>query len=272
MAQALAQLLQRGERAALATVVRVHGSTPQRAGARLLMHGDGSLVGSVGGGAIEHDVLAALRVCLEGGDPQLLVRELGYDLGMCCGGRMEIFIEPLHSQARLVVCGAGHIAQALAPLARSIGFAVTVVDEREPLNDAARFPDVERVLDDPESFLKRSPLTDSDWVLITTHDHALDERLLELSLLQDARYVGMVGSRRKVVRLLERIRARRGELSLARLHAPVGLALNAQGPHEIAVSIVAELVALRRAARVPHMRAVDDERMHKVLGLTVGKP
>jgi xanthine dehydrogenase accessory factor len=280
VADALLTLLRGSDRGALATVVRVSGSVPQRPGARLLLLPDGSTIGTVGGGAIEQEVLAALARCREGAEAQLLSRELGYDLGMCCGGRMEIFIEPIAGSARLVLCGAGHIAHALAPLVASLGFALTVLDEREEQNNEARFPSARRELCDAESFLRREPLAAEDWLVIATHDHALDERLLEYALLgprlaqrPDApvfsapRYVGLVGSRRKVLRILARIRERRGELDLTRLYAPIGLALNAQGPEEIAVSIAAELVALRRGVAAPHMRVLDDERALRALAL-----
>jgi xanthine dehydrogenase accessory factor len=273
MAVALLALLQQGGRGALATVVRVAGSAPQVAGARMLLWPDGSVIGTVGGGAIEQEVLAALERCRARGAGELLVRELGYDLGMCCGGRMEVFIEPIEGAPRLHLCGAGHIAHALAPLVRAIGFELSVVDEREELNTEQRFAGARRELCDAETYLRRhAALGGTDWLLIATHDHALDERLLELALGTAARYIGLVGSRRKVLRLLERIRARRGELALERLYAPVGLALNAQGPAEIAVSIAAELVALRRGASVSHLRALDDARLHKVLALAVRRP
>ena len=262
---ALLTLLRGSGRGALATVVRVSGSVPQQPGARLLLRPDGSTLGTVGGGAIEQEVLSALVQCRDGAEAQLISRELGYDLGMCCGGRMEIFVEPIVGMPRLVLCGAGHIAHALSPLAARLGFALTVVDEREEQNSEARFPAVERVLCDPDSFLRRQPLSAEDWLVIATHDHALDESVLERALMQAPRYIGLVGSRRKVLRILSRIRQRRGELDLSRLHAPIGLALNAQGPEEIAVSIVAELVALRRAAEVPHMRVQDDERATRAL-------
>jgi xanthine dehydrogenase accessory factor len=237
----------------------------------MLLQPDGNTIGTIGGGAIEQAVLAALTACRAGGEAHVLSRELGYDLGMCCGGRMEIFIEPIAGTARLILCGAGHIAHALVPLVTRLGFAPTVLDEREEQNSAARFPDVERELCDPDSFLRRQPLTADDWLVIATHDHALDERLLERALCATGgempRYIGLVGSRRKVLRILARIRERRGELSLERLHAPIGLALNAQGPEEIAVSIAAELIALRRGAKVGHMRVLDDERAARALSL-----
>ncbi|MDB4985079.1 MAG: Xanthine and dehydrogenase maturation factor, XdhC/CoxF family [Myxococcaceae bacterium] len=264
--RALLAALERGLPAALATVVRTSGSTPQRAGARLLLQADGSTLGTVGGGAIEHDVLAALEACRSGAPAQLLVRELGYDLAMCCGGRMEVFVEPVVGAPRLWLCGAGHVAKALAPLAASIGFAVVVVDEREELNSEARFLGAERILLDPATQLKRSTLTQRDWVLIATHDHALDEQVLELALLREPHYIGLVGSKRKVFRLLQRIVQRQGPISIERLYAPVGLPLEGLEPAEIAVSIAAELVALRRGADVSHLRAMNDPRLLKLLG------
>lgn len=273
LADALVTLLRGNGRGALATVVRVSGSVPQRPGARMLLQADGSTLGTVGGGAIEREVLVALEACRAGGEAQLFSRELGYDLGMCCGGRMEIFIEPIEGRPRLVLCGAGHIAHALAPLLSGLGFAPVVLDEREEQNSDARFPGVARELCDPDSFLRRQPLTRDDWLVIATHDHVLDEQLLEQALMSapQPRYIGLVGSRRKVLRILSRIRERRGALDLSRLHAPIGLALNAQGPAEIALSIAAELLALKRGAEVPHMRVLDDERAARALALVPSK-
>jgi xanthine dehydrogenase accessory factor len=269
LVRALMEVLESGQRAALATVVRTSGSTPHIAGARMLLRADGSTLGTVGGGAIELAVRDALESCREGAPSQLLVRELGHDLGMCCGGRMEVFVEPLEARPRLWLYGAGHVHEALAPLAARIGFEVIVVDEREELNSAVRFASARRELLDPASQLRRSTLGDRDWVSIATHDHALDEQVLELALHARPRYVGLVGSRRKVFRLIERIVRRRAQVSalpsLDRLYAPVGLALGAVEPGEIAVSMAAELVALRRGADVAHLSAVRDPRLAKVL-------
>jgi len=265
LVRALMDVLASGQRAALATVVRTSGSTPQAVGARMLLRADGSTLGTVGGGAIEHAVHEALTLCRDGGQAVLLARELGHDLGMCCGGRMEVFVEPIESAPRLWLLGAGHVSHALAPLARSIGFEVVVVDEREELNTEARFPAARRELVDPGSLLKRCTVGERDWLLIATHDHALDERVLELALGHAPHYIGLVGSRRKVFRLLSRIVRRRGRAGLERLYAPVGLTLDAVEPSEIAISIAGELVALRRGAEVAHMRAVDDPRLRRLL-------
>jgi len=271
--EAVLEVLAGGQRAALATVIRVAGSTPQRAGARLLLLGDGRTVGTVGGGAIEHAVLEALREARRTGESQLLARDLGYDLGMCCGGRMEIFVEPIEGAPRLWLFGAGHVARPTAALARSAGFDVTVIDEREALNTADRFPGCQRALDEPATLLRQraAALGERDWLLIVTHDHRLDEELLELAIQHRPRFIGLVGSQRKTFRLLQRIGARLGAdsaeaMGLARVYAPVGLDIGAIGPEEIAISIVAELVALRRGrAAERHLRAVDDVRLQRLL-------
>jgi xanthine/CO dehydrogenase XdhC/CoxF family maturation factor/cation diffusion facilitator CzcD-associated flavoprotein CzcO len=265
VAQALLQLLDSGQRGALATVVRTSGSTPQTAGARLLLRADGSFAGTVGGGAIERVVLDALRDALRTNSGQVLVRELGYDLGMCCGGRMEVLIEPIEAQPRLTIYGAGHVAKPTAALALRVGFEVRVVDERVELATAERFAGCEIELSDPVGSLRRDHLTPRDWLLIVTHDHRMDEQLLLLALRQKSRYIGLIGSQRKVLRALQRVAAIEDVGDLARVYAPVGLRLGAIGPDEIAVSVVSELIALRRGESVPHMRALDDIRLRRSL-------
>jgi len=264
--QAILEVLAGSGRGALATVVRTAGSVPQRPGARLLLRPDGTTMGTVGGGAIEEAVREALREVQRSNQPRFIARELGYDLGMCCGGRMELFVEPIEAAPRLWIFGAGHIAMPTATLARSVGFEVSVVDEREEWNTEARFPGCARELTDPASALGRRPLTSADWLLVVTHDHRLDEEILALAVGLTPRYVGLVGSRRKVFRLVQRIAARQGPVALDRVYAPVGLDLGAVGPEEIAVSIVAELVALRRGKSAgQHLRAVDDPRLLRSL-------
>ena len=263
--QALLEVLSGRERGALATVVRTSGSTPQKAGARMLLRPDGSLVGTVGGGAIEHAVLEALRETQRSGAPQTVDHDLGYDLGMCCGGRMEVFVEPVDPAPRLWLVGAGHVAKPTAALARTVGFDVVVVDDREDMNREERFPGCRLEVEDPASLLRRVEQGDGDWVLIATHDHALDEAALALCMRQRPRYVGLVASRRKAFRLVQRVAAKGGVVALDRLYAPVGLDVGATTPEEMAVSIVGELVAIRRGKAVEHLRAVGDPRLTRTL-------
>lgn len=252
--EALLLLLNSDARGALATVVATSGSTPQRAGARLLLRDDGTSVGTIGGGAIEQRVLSELVEVMNSGKPRMLRQDLTRDLGMCCGGRMEIFLEPAHAPARLSLFGAGHVALPTARLALSVGFEVHVIDEREELLTEARFPGCSLHLVDPATYYKRRESSSAhDWVLIVTHDHQLDEEILGLSATRPHAYIGLVGSRRKVLRLVERVKARHGAISLERVYAPVGLDLGALTPDEIAVSIAAEWVALRRDRPAAHL-------------------
>jgi xanthine dehydrogenase accessory factor len=143
---------------------------------------------------------------------------------------------------------------------------VWVVDERDELNTAERFPGCQLLIDDPSDALRRHELDERDWVVIVTHDHQLDERALQSASDNQSRYIGLVGSRRKVFRLVERVRDKRqGDLPLERLFAPVGLDIGAVTPEEIAVSIVAELIALRRGQKANHLRSLSDEMLRRAL-------
>lgn len=249
--------------AALATVVERAGSAPQVTGAKLLLGSGGELVGTVGGGAIEAQVLDACRATLRDGRARKIEAHLVRDLGMCCGGSMEVFVEYLQAQARLFVLGAGHVAQALAPLATAAGFRVKVLDDREDLLGNPAFASAETEAADVDELEAALPDLDArDYVLIVTRDHARDERALASLMRRPHRYLGMIGSRRKVHTVLARILRRERQMGrelpdLSRVHAPVGLALGGKTPAEIAVSIVAELVTDRHGGSGASMSVVE---------------
>lgn len=246
VAAAIVELIDRGDRAALATVVAASGSTPQVPGAKILLRQDGTIVGTVGGGRIEEVVLETLKEVVVDGKPRRLKRHLLHDLGMCCGGEMELFCELVEGRSPLVVFGAGHVGLALVRVAEVAGFACTVVDPREELNTAERFGGATRLLLEPAEALARLSLHEGTFVVITTHDHSIDEDVLGRCLALPRRYLGMIGSRRKVIRVYQRLRHKGVTASLAGVSAPVGLDLGALTPEEIAVSIVAEMIAVRR--------------------------
>ncbi|MCC7541002.1 MAG: XdhC family protein [Deltaproteobacteria bacterium] len=256
MASALLALLDRGEAAALATVIRTAGSTPQVVGARLLLAPDGTTVGTVGGGRIEETVIAAMRETLADGKPRRISRHLARDLGMCCGGEMEVFVERIEGRPALLLFGAGHVAKPTAALAERVGFEVTVVDDREELLTPERFPDARRVLADPAEAVRAGmlPFGPSAYVIVCTHDHRLDEEALAACLDRPRAYLGMIGSRRKVLQIARRIRSRRPDAPLGGIAAPIGLDLGAETPDEIAVSIVAELIATKHGRSGGAMR------------------
>lgn len=249
-------------RAALATVVGRSGSAPQVVGAKLLLHEDGRSLGTVGGGAIEQEVLSACQRALREGRSQTVQAHLVRDLAMCCGGSMEVFVEFLQPTLRLTIVGAGHVAQAIAPMARAVGFRLRIVDDREALLGDPAFEGCERLHFDVDELAAALPdLGERDAVLVMTRDHARDEQALTHLLGRPHGYLGMIGSVRKVHAVLRRILQRSDGLGrprpdLSRLRAPVGLALGGRTPAEIAVSVVAELVALRNGGSGASMNVV----------------
>ncbi len=178
---------------------------------------------------------------------------------------MEIFMERLDPPARLILFGAGHVAKPTARLARAVGFSVTVVDEREDWNNDARFPGCRHLLRAPDDAVDEIDPGPDDWLVIMTHEHRLDEVVLEQLLPRPHRYIGLMGSRRKVLQVLQRIAAR-GELpDLERLYAPIGTPIGAVEPAEIAVSIISEVVALRHGKKVEHLTLTRSHALEAVL-------
>jgi xanthine dehydrogenase accessory factor len=252
----LARWRAEGRRFVLLTVVESRGFTPQKPGGRMLLGERGETAGTIGGGAIEHDCLREARELLASRGPgaeghaggmRTVKRQLTTELGMCCGGEMVVHLEVLEALPRLVVFGAGHVARPLAALAAGAGFAVTVVDSRADWLTAERFPDAARTLRDPEAWAREWPGGSTDFAVVTTHDHALDQRVVQAILPLGLRFTGLIGSLAKRRKFAMRLLARGfAEDAVARLRSPVGLAIGARTPEEIAVSIVAELIAVRR--------------------------
>lgn len=237
----------------LVQIVGVNGSTPRSGGARMLVYADGSIVGTVGGGELEHRLIAEALAALGENKPRRFAAHLTRDLGMCCGGAMEAFVEPFLPPERLILFGAGHVGAATAMAAAPLGFEITVVDAREEWLVASRFPPgADLVLAEPDAALDRLPLGPRTAALVVTHAHALDQRLVEALLPRDLLWLGLIGSRAKVARFRLRLEAAGMDPALfARLQGPVGLDLGAETPEEIAVSVVAELIWRRRGARNP---------------------
>jgi xanthine dehydrogenase accessory factor len=296
---------------ALATVVRTSGSTPRHAGARMVVGADAKSFGTIGGGRVE---LEAVRAGAEvaGGAPSRVIRHhLVRDLAMCCGGSMEVLVQPVAPSApaiegalalaarrrpgllvsrldggamtleerpahaarrpaldgdrfaepilppdRVILFGSGHVARALGPVLAGLGFELVVCDDNETgaleaappwaaaTVDSFDLADVERAL---------GPLGFADYLIITTRDHAIDQRILEQALLHPAlpelAYLGLIGSQGKVGRFHKRLVAKgvASEERWRRLRAPIGLDIAAETPAEIAISVAAELVRLRNA-------------------------
>ena len=249
--QAVGEALQRGESAALATIIRTQGSTPQRVGAKMLVFADGRSVGTIGGGCYENDAFWKARRSLETRTPLVVKYELADDMaeesGLICGGQMEVYIEPLEAAPHLYLVGAGHVAYHLGRLAATVGFRVHVLDDREKFSNTERFPDaVEVTVDNIPHWLENAELPPNAYAVILTRGHRYDLDALRALATRDLRYLGLIGSRAKVARLHEALRDEGVTVAnLDRVHAPVGLDIGAITPQEIAVSILAELIAIK---------------------------
>jgi xanthine dehydrogenase accessory factor len=250
----MVRLRRLGQRCALATIVQTNGSIPSYLSAKLLVREDGSLAGTIGGGCVEAEVWNAAREAMETGRCRRLSFSLGedaaYDNGLICGGQLEVFVEPIEPQPRAVIFGGGHISKSLAGVASLCGFHTTVVDDRESFANRERFPTADEVFAGAyEELIPKLRLHADSYLIIVTRGHRDDMRVLRLLAETPARYLAMIGSKRKVIgvlRELEKEGVPRDRFE--RLHAPMGLDIGAVTPEEIAVSVAAEMIAVRRRA------------------------
>lgn len=247
-----------GQRGALATIVHTNGSIPSFESSRMLVRDDGSIAGTIGGGCVEAEVWAAAKEVIEAEQPRKMTFNLNhdadYDAGLICGGTLEVFVEPILPQPTLYIFGGGHVSLAVSRIANEAGFAIVVIDDRDSFANQGRFPMAAEIHTSfADSFEKIHP-NSSSYVLIVTRGHKDDMRVLAWAVNTDARYVGMIGSKRKVLSVYKAL-GREGFApeKFENVHAPVGLDIGALSPEEIAVSIVAELIAVRRNAKnSPH--------------------
>ena len=242
-----------GQRGALATIVHTNGSIPSYESSRMLVREDGSIAGTVGGGCVEADVWAAAKDVLRTEQPRKMTfnlnHEAGFDAGLICGGTLEIFVEPILPQPVLYLFGGGHVATAVARIAHQAGFAIGIVDDRDTFANSERFPMASEIHTSYEDAFAKVQPNAATYIVIVTRGHKDDMRVLDWAVGTPARYIGMIGSRRKVVSVYKALEKEGHSLDkFERVHAPVGLEIGALTPEEIAVSITAELIAVRRNA------------------------
>jgi xanthine dehydrogenase accessory factor len=250
--EALTRALAAGDDVALVTIVSAQGSTPQRVGAKMLVFPDGRTVGTIGGGCYENDALWKAKDALLSRKPQLVKYDLNDDFaqenGLVCGGQMQVYIEPLEATPRLYVIGAGHVGYHVGRLAHTIGFRTHILDDREKFANRERFPHAEDItVDTIPDWLHRAELPSSAYVVVVTRGHTHDLDAMRALAARDLRYLGLIGSKAKVKRISDALLAEgMPPECLQRVHAPVGLDIGAVSPEEIAVAILAELIAVRR--------------------------
>ena len=248
----ITKLRRTGQKCALATIVQVRGSIPSFESAKLLVREDGSMLGTIGGGCVEAEVWNVAREVIETEKPRHLHFSLGqdaaYDNGLICGGQLDIFVEPVVPQPCAIIFGAGHISKSLAKVAGLAGFRTVVVDDREAFANRERFPDADEVhAGEYEAIFPQLSVNETSYIVIVTRGHRDDMRVLKWAIGTNARYVSMIGSKRKVINVVRELEKDGIPASeFERIFAPMGFEIGAVTPEEIAVSVVAEMIAVRR--------------------------
>jgi xanthine dehydrogenase accessory factor len=242
-----------GQKCALATIVQVNGSIPSYESAKLLVREDGSMIGTIGGGCVEAEVWNAAREVMQQERPRQMNFSLGqdaaYDNGLICGGQLSVFVEPVIPQPRLFVFGAGHISKSISKFATMAGFATVIVDNRDAFANRERFPEADEIhSEEYEEVFPKLAIRDTSYIVIVTRGHRDDMRVLRWAVETNAKYIAMIGSKRKVIGVVKELE-KEGITRAAfdRVFAPMGLEIGAITPEEIAVSVVAEMIAVRRA-------------------------
>jgi xanthine dehydrogenase accessory factor len=250
----LLRLRNLGQKCALATIVDVRGSIPSYETAKLLVREDGSMTGTIGGGCVEAEVWNAAREVIETERPKHLTFNLGqdaaYDNGLICGGQLDVFVEPVLPVPRAFIFGAGHISKSLSKVATLAGFSTVIIDDRESFANRERFPEAAEVhAGEYEEVFGRLPINENSYVIVVTRGHRDDMRVLKLAVGTTARYIAMIGSKRKVINVIRELEKEGIQRSaFERIFAPMGLNIGAISPEEIAIAVAAEMIAVRRNA------------------------
>ena len=249
----IAELRQRGIPVALVTVIEIQGSVPRDVGAKMIVQLDGKIHGTIGGSSVEASVIKEAQDVIKSGQAQIVSHNLfdeeKQDTGMICGGTMTLFIDPIGILERLYIFGGGHVGLHVAFFAKKVGFEYVVIDDRAEFASRERFPEAVRlVVDDPGIVANELEVSKNDYIVIVTRGHNDDYAVLRGVLGKPARYIGMIGSQTKRDQIFNKLRTEDGisDDLLTRVHSPIGIAIEAETPEEIAVSIVAELIKVRR--------------------------
>lgn len=257
--QRLAELERSGQAAALATVIRARGSVPRHAGSKMIVFPDGRIEGTIGGGEMERRVIAEAVQALARGEPRLVHYTLcdpsQGDPGVC-GGEVEVYVEPIQPKPTLVVVGGGHVGRAVAHLGQWLGFRVVVCDDRPEYATAESVPDADAYVTCPLSELPaRVPIDEHTYLVLATRSVDIDVPGLPALLETPAAYIGVIGSRRRWETSAQQLRQRGvPDSAIARVTSPMGLELGAETPEEIALSILAEIILVRRGGTGERMR------------------
>jgi xanthine dehydrogenase accessory factor len=246
--QKIAGSQRKGLEVALCIITNTKGSTPRQAGAKMLVYADGKIYGTIGGGDLEKNVTKNALAVLESKTAATFKHDLLHEHNMCCGGSVEVYIEPVLKKNKLYIFGAGHTGHALAKSAVNLNFEVVVIDDRKEYIDEIKEEGINKLNLHYEQALPLLPFDESTFITIMTYSHPYDRDILAYCLNKPFAYLGMIGSRRKV-EMTKKMFAQAGIGTLEELEKidmPMGLDIGAETPEEIAISILAKLVAVRK--------------------------
>lgn len=248
----LSELRQNKKSFVLCVVTEAHGSTPRKAGAKMLVFNDRSIIGTVGGGSVELQAINDALQVLADGKPEKKKYQLEDDLQMHCGGNMEIYFEPFYDDLKLYIFGAGHVGREVGKMAGDFGFTIIFVDHRPDIYKEFDSQYARCIVSDYVSSLAQIEFSPRDFVVITTPKHEFDENLLEHLAKIKLGYLGMIGSKRKVAEARRRLLSEQklSEEQLNFVNMPIGIPFNAETPAEIAISIVAKLIDVKNTLRL----------------------
>ena len=240
--------IQKGsEEAVVCTIVNTKGSTPRKVGAKMIVYADGKIFGTIGGGDLEKKVIENAVELIETKQPKLFRHDLLHQHGMCCGGTVEIYIEPIMKKNKLYIFGAGHTGQSLAKLAKDFDFETVLIDDRKEYIDDCKSKEINKMNLPFGEALKLLPFDEQTYICIMTYSHPVDRDILAFCVKKHFAYLGMIGSRRKV-EVTKKMFSEGlyiSEEELDKIDMPMGIDIGAEGPEEIALSILGKLIATK---------------------------
>ncbi len=249
--ESILALQRAGQPAALAVIIKTKGATPRKSGAKMIVLPNGQAIGTMGGGDLEKRVIGEAVEAIKAGEPRIVSFTLDIEKGrldMMCGGALDVFIDPILPRAKLIIFGAGHITRVLAPLTQTAGFQVSVVDDSADLLQKENFPEIEDLrLTDMDQFAGNLLPDPNTYIVILSRGFSKDEAILRQLIQKDFKYIGMIGSVRKMMAMKENLQKQGiSEEAFAKIQAPIGLDIGAETPEQIAISIAAEMIAAQK--------------------------
>jgi xanthine dehydrogenase accessory factor len=238
-----------GKKAALCIIIETRGSSPRKAGSKMIVYENENIEGTIGGGSLELRVIEDAQQVISSGHPRKFNYELEEDLAMNCGGYAEVYIEPILPKAQLYIFGAGHIGKALIKYAPDFGFDIKLIDHRENIFDSDVPKNISFLNEAYVSAANSFEFNTSSYIVIVTPKHAYDEEVMAICAKKEFAYLGMIGSKVKIAKARKRMLGENilTEEQLNKVNMPIGVKFNAQTPEEIAVSILAKLIDVKNS-------------------------